>query len=367
VESNIDFSLFSKPISKYIKKKSIFFDSEKSKRFDFIFQETEIVTTSGFLFNKDNVDSTIRLVETNPDIARIEGNNMIELNFFQMEKKLIFYRSSYDIIHIFSFIGGLYFFVNSLVKWFFDAFYLNKMKEILIKSMYNINLLDYTLNTNSPLETLQNKVINFQKKETVKKGSQGNLRNLNIRNLENKLNLNTSNLFLLNQNMNVNQNQNLPREIRGTEDSNYKNNEVIDKILTIHAKSISPEDKKFSQENKTLLSNFELVRIICWCMRGTILKKKENFFHSILNFNLKYCDVVNISRSISDLEKLKSVIFDEKQLALFNLLSRPKFPSFGEKKKTSIVNNEIVAENYLHELKLKNKLNFVEKRLLELS
>jgi hypothetical protein len=82
---------------------------------------------------------------------------------------------------------------------------------------------------------------------------------------------------------------------------------------------------------------------------------------------LKYCDVVNISRSISDLEKLKSVIFDEKQLALFNLLSRPKFPSFGEKKKTSIVNNEIVAENYLHELKLKNKLNFVEKRLLELS
>ncbi len=167
--------------------------------------------------------------------------------------------------------------------------------------------------------------------------------------------------------MNLNQVQNLPREIRGTEDSNYKNNEVIDKILTSHAKSISPEDKKFSQENKSLFSNLELVRIICKCMKGTILKKKEKFFQSILNFNLKYCDAVNIARSLSDLEKLKSVIFDEKQLALFSLLSRPKHPSSGEKKKTSIINNEIVAENYLHELKLKNKLNFVEKRLLELS
>ena len=185
---------------------------------------------------KENIDSTMKLLEMTTNYFTQNPNNFIVLNFFQKQTKLIFVRTYSDIIHMFAFIGGLYIFLQGTVKWIFNLFYSRRMKEILIKGMYNINistLPNYTLNTNLPQETHQQlKNIVYHKKETLYKGSQGNLRGVNLRNLDpSKINVNNSNLFLLNQNINLNQQNNLPRDVRSGEESNARNNEMIEKIF----------------------------------------------------------------------------------------------------------------------------------------
>ncbi len=82
---------------------------------------------------------------------------------------------------------------------------------------------------------------------------------------------------------------------------------------------------------------------------------------------------MNVIKSVNEIEKIKNVIFDEKQIALFNVLCEPMNPLSimgGEIKlnssgKEKAINIEI-AKNYLSEIRLKRHVSVLDKRLIKL-
>jgi hypothetical protein len=102
-------------------------------------------------------------------------------------------------------------------------------------------------------------------------------------------------------------------------------------------------------------------------------KKKEIYFKSLVEHTKKYSDGLSIIRAVNEMDKLKNIIFDEKQLALFNLVAQPKNPlenSIGEFKPVSFNKERMaqieIARNYLAEIRTKRNLTFIEKKLIEL-
>jgi hypothetical protein len=64
-------------------------------------------------------------------------------------------------------------------------------------------------------------------------------------------------------------------------------------------------------------------------MFGCKMRSKNEKIHSVASKYLDtISDVVSISQKLGELEKIKSILFDETQLKLFNLMSKPTIHYF---------------------------------------
>ncbi len=104
-------------------------------------------------------------------------------------------------------------------------------------------------------------------------------------------------------------------------------------------KSNSPEDEvqntKYSivDEDKVLLSFLDhfLLTYLCCCVCGRT-RKIANYYKEIEDLVAPYTDILNISYNMLELEKLKYILMDEDQIALFNMRRKIQVDKNDEEK-----------------------------------
>lgn len=96
----------------------------------------------------------------------------------------------------------------------------------------------------------------------------------------------------------------------------------IDKHLDENLKKLNEE--KNSKKNKLKFSFWEIIRSVFFpfFLSKNHLKKLK-LYNKASNGLLKYINILQIVQMLQQLEKLKLIIFNKEQLALFNYLSKP--------------------------------------------
>ncbi len=138
------------------------------------------------------------------------------------------------------------------------------------------------------------------------------------------------------------------------------------------------EDKQKEDENSVFeISLLEhLIAIVCPKIAGKSLKKKIDIYDFLTDYSVEYTDVISFVNTKSDIEKLKYVLLNPKQIALYNLIAPPENPI----KKTNLKSKVSIlyryqrdhkaqmkqANVYLEDLKKGKEKSHLDYKLLEL-
>lgn len=130
-----------------------------------------------------------------------------------------------------------------------------------------------------------------------------------------------------------------------------------------------------SQKNNLILSFFERIKLFIKKHRKRT--KKENIYLDYLKIANKKLDLISMIKKIEEIEKIKYILFDEKQLLIFNLMSK-QYLFLSEKKNSqqkfkyalNLKNlpKENIAEikNEIKKLKNNENTDWFKKRLINL-
>lgn len=171
---------------------------------------------------------------------------------------------------------------------------------------------------------------------------------------------------------------------KSNEKEHEKKDTIIEneKIFEINkSKKVKEKTKKFFKENKQDKSknkfNFSFCEYLY--MKMNIFKSKKNLKKRLIEKAEKSCqedlDVVNMVTKLHDLDKLKSILLDSDQLAIFDYLSKPiikfddekEYISSQQKAITNIRNREKTANFSLEEsyIKVLQKNDKISEKLIE--
>jgi hypothetical protein len=292
-------------------------------------------------------------------------------------------------MHYLAQIGGLLKIIMIFFEFFISPFNRRKADETILKILYNVKRtqLNKTLLTSMCSEKIDSKA------EKIGNGTEPKIKlrlKLNIndnkihqvsteeQNIQpiiktDNINFNTSNNILLINNNDLKINK---KPFEFTMDdihlTKLEEKEVTNVIKYIFQRNNTSTD--LGQMNNTLFTTCENIKILfCYCFIFKQLRKRNDVYRRLMTNTIKYLDSINVIKTVCEFEKLKFVFFDEKQLSLFNLLSKPRNPLevLENEIRFSTLNNETPftyekANAFLVELKNRKNLSRVDKKLLEL-
>jgi len=368
-----------KPLTKYLKNDHHRIQLNTAKTNEYFLQDVAVTTDNGWIFPSKTIDSTQILTNRFFDFY---NNNLqltdkkviaaVSFNIFASVNKYEVYRYYLKMQDVFAQLGGILKVVFMFFEGILYLIYCHKHEESLVRNLFRASPL--IKKEGKDFRTIYN-IKPTKLDEIATKQTQQNKRDDNNILFEKRQNentvLNTSNQLMLNNNNHhhskiLNEDPNINKSTNENE-----NNEVIERIM----KAIGIKKVKNNEDDRFTFSYTNVVLIVfCPCFVSAALKKKERIFRHLVEYTKKYSDAVNVIKSVSEMEKLKQVIFDEKQLALFTIISEPRNPidSFEGDLKINSFNKERLyhtdtAKSYLTELKIRKTFTNVEKRLLDLS
>jgi hypothetical protein len=247
-------------------------------------------------------------------------------------------------------IGGA---LNAYLIFFtiiFRYLYLKRMKEMLITSLFK----DKRSSKSSDYVDLFHKNLmndlNFSsKKEIFEKSNitQGKLMSnnredgiinstLNNRNTLIKMNKG-SEVYILNKNINSEQGNNTKFNINNEDGKNKQeimnvsnmnnNHQRISEDLKLKTQNNILEDNELKRIDKMKFTFFQYVLFcFCGCFLNQTLHIRRRNFEELFNFSIKYFDIVEIVRKLHEFERLKYVVFNKEQIAIFNSIAQPSNP-----------------------------------------
>jgi hypothetical protein len=377
-----------KPLTKYMKNDHQRIQLNTAKVNEYFLQDVTVTTDNGWIFpQKSNMSTQIfttrfyDFYNNNNQLTDKKVIAAVSFNIFASENKYEILRYYIKIQDVLAQLGGILKVVFMFFEGILYLIYSHKHEEILIRNLYNLR--SFELSNNQPEKGKNDFLTKYNIKpsklqQIVKKSTNDDqaikkesvLNPEMLKNVEkNESVLNTSNqLFLISQN-----NQFYPGKIQMVSDvaEEFPNNhEQIDKVYEIII-----EKKKFSDPQKISFKLYEVAWIVfCPCTAKNDLKKKEKFFRSLVEYTKKFSDAFHIIKYMAEFDKLKQIIFDEKQLALFSLVSQPKNPldvTPGDHRLASFNKEKVVqfelAKNYIQEMKNRRNLTVIEKKLIDLN
>ncbi len=376
------------PLTKYMKNDHHRIQLNTAKINEYFLQDVSVRTDNGWLVpSKSNLSTQIftsrfqDFYNNNNQYTDKKVIGAISFNFFASEYTYEVLRSYLKIQDVLAQLGGILKVVFMAFEGFLYLVYSHKHEEILLRNFYNLK--DPEKIKKNSLKTVKN---DFFAKYNIKptKINKNNRMNTNDQKKEEAINLNVpkgdsilnnSNQLFLNNNiipnfqtkLNIEETQKYETE---KQNEFINNKEVIERVYT----NLFEKKKTATESMKVFFSYNEIIFLLfCPCLTPNETKKKEIYFKSLVEYTKKYSDGLSIIRSVNEMEKLKSIIFDEKQLALLNLVAQPKNPlenCVGEFKPVSFNKEKMaqldVARNYLAEIRNKRNLNFIETKLIEL-
>jgi hypothetical protein len=134
------------------------------------------------------------------------------------------------------------------------------------------------------------------------------------------------------------------------------------------------QDKRI-RKRKYLFNFFDsLFLIFCKYFANNKMKTLNYYYEKLCAYAFEYTDVMNIAKNLNEIEKIKFVMFDKYQLAMFNKNAKIENPLLRDSKnkmselyKTMKI-PEIVNEYLTSFMKAaeKNNLSNLDKKLLDL-
>jgi hypothetical protein len=277
-------------------------------------------------------------------------------------------------------LGGIITIIFMVFDVILYLIYGRKMNEVIIKSIFQVNNSDLDedededpnkINKKSAKLEIEKSKINSSK-FTIVKSADPTVSGIQNNDLSKSVDLDHG----LNQNQN---DPNLKKIEEELEDGDSENSGKRDPQLELQ-KTIKNIEQPRKERKKDLDEKFEFTlyehfcSTIFPCCSNTILKKKLNIYESLLDFVLEYTDIVSFSKTKSEVEKLKYVLFTTKQLALFNMINPPENPLKPNlKKRVSMLYKYSLdqkaqikqAKKYLAKLR-ENPPSGLDKKLLDL-
>ncbi len=164
----------------------------------------------------------------------------------------------------------------------------------------------------------------------------------------------------------------IQKEVEGNENhNNEKKKRIMKKLDSLNAEK--------SKNNKTQTSNFffslcnNLFMNICCCKCGNI-KKLDEHFKKLYNYSISYTDVITVAKRFNEIDKIKFLLLNEKQMAVFNLKADVSNPYGNKKNKLTqlfIYNQdgsaqEAVLKDFLQSLNDGREPSTIDKKLIDL-
>jgi hypothetical protein len=131
------------------------------------------------------------------------------------------------------------------------------------------------------------------------------------------------------RNINVDENQ---PSVAGSEEKEEKEEKAVVTVERLNTKNDKTADtakpdtllEKEIHYFFTLCNNLTLV--FCFVCSGKRLNKLNEIYQKLQEYAIQYTDVLHIARKISEIEKLKYIMFSKKQLAYFNHVCKLENP-----------------------------------------
>jgi hypothetical protein len=371
----------SNPLTKYLKNDHQRIQLNTAKTNEYFLQDVVVETDNGWIVPSKSNHSTQILTTRFFDFYNnnlLSSSNKticaVSFNIFASVNKYEILRTYIKLQDVLAQLGGISKVVFMFIEGFLYLIYSHKHEELLIKNMYPIKSqikkrskdfkAVYGIKVKKDSPGIKS---NPPEKKDDNSQIQEKKNDYNILNTSNQLFINSNNVQITKQN-----NDEIHLIKNDLNHDNEVNPEYIDKICNgISVKKTKNSEREEGQFNFSYAEVFVIV--FCLCFANDKLKKKEKMFRILVEHTKKYSDGMNVIKSVNEIEKIKNVIFDEKQIALFNLLCEPRNPLSmmdGEIKlntsgKEKTINFE-VAKSYLTEIKLKRRVSVMDKRLIEL-
>ena len=314
-------SNYSYPVQKFISEDNYKFDIMFCKQITYFIQEMKIITDSG-IFWKELSSSSYQMID-NIKIESYRNNNsnnkfsdqcLFDFKFFSSMNLLIYRRSYLKGSEILAQMGGILNIYLLFGRYIFYFIYRSRMSESIITKLYHISEEDFMNDSNSFLD--------ISKNNKLKKQNSTYQNNIVI-NLSNDKKIDQ---YIENENIHKENiyNNNYTSNLRlGLKD--YSNNLII--------KKKERKFKIFSYSEHCCITFFK-------CFVNKLIKEKIRKFDILKKISSQYTDITKIIKKLNEISKLKFLLLNKKQLAVFNLIDSPhaplathKIPKYSEKYK----------------------------------
>jgi hypothetical protein len=384
-----DFINYAKPESYFISGYFKYFDGNIKHSTSFFLQSFQLVTDGGILYS-DIWNKTFQQFDYMTEQSSIflnsnQEHSFVEYFFYTSENDYIFQRHYIRVQEILAQFGGLLKVVIILLDFILNLIYKRKMIETIITNLFYIRKSDFESGYYTRFKDNRifksNKTIEELKPDDLFNKIYGNVSDRKLEQPYKDVNSKTDKNFLKGK---------ISEKISNSLDVECSDNNTVRIIKT----SLIPENNQFKNplfalENlikkkeklildekngdKFILTDFEhLISIFCHFISSKNLIRKETIYNLLIDQVLDYIDIIKLSKSLLEIEKLKFVLLNKEQLALFNMISNPESPlkikltnklsdlynyTFNEKEQLKYANNYVAKGK---------KLSQIDRNLLEL-
>jgi len=414
---DVDASNYTNPLKKSMKTFFQIIDFTKRKELDFYMQQVQLQTYDNLIYNSEPenqffnkqfnmVSDSVTHLNTSATIS----TTIILMGLFSSNTIQQIQRTYMTLVEAGAVVGGISSFV--IVLGSLISFLYNDMK---IKMKFINHLYDFDMNEERSLKIDKTTLFSSALKPNC----------LEMEELKSKAKRSSDSELIIPDEITQREEKNIPhdyhtktsfRKYMGTSNKDFKINEHQAKISGTHktqktiffekeeSKKISqtiyiekkinltPIDKNLYDENsfrkddkgipesnaKLKFTTCEMILCILFpfCLPHKI-KNKYKLYQKGSEYLMKYINIFNLVRMLDEVQKLKSILLNNQQLALFNYISKPTIcladeesenpiihlkNSFDNKKKEEF--SELIRK-YYKEIKMKNSWSLIDMRLFD--
>jgi hypothetical protein len=301
-----------------------------SKVYDMFIGEQVITTDAGFMLEEIVESSTYYFDSSDYDDSDALAESLMDINLFVSNRKPVINRKYLKVQTILANVGGLakaLMLLGYCLSFYTSRFKLNK--------------------------TILNKIIEFDIDKGMDKPEQSKLMNITTKS---KLELMTEVCTIGNTNVQRIQIQRLPDESK----------------IILESMDRRKLNKKFK------LSFFSVIlKPCCSCFVKPRTRLKYSLYNKALKILISYLDISNIVHKFEEFEKLKLILFNEEQLAMFQFIAKD-FCSLNEliEQKSEITRLKNLTKDkenlvklilgYKEKMKNSNNMSSIDQKLLAL-
>jgi hypothetical protein len=388
------------------------------RRIDIETMNQNITTDAGFFLSSLNYhgEQTIDTIDTDYYVKQSADDECLtKINIMVSENNYLVNRSYMKIQDLLAQVGGLLGIIQMACGTFVSFAYTRRMQEHIIHNLFKIDkdeILKNEASLNNNNNNKVNSVAGTENKNNIKETpNQINLSNSNRLGGTERAHLDNSLVYpnkppdLKSKIYKKENSLDIPMQSideKNTENIKIKDGEIIKKVkVGFNRKAINDggnerniigkkqrimrkldslvveNNKSKSQKGETRKFFFSLCNNlfmnICCCKCGNI-KKLDDQFKKLYSYSISYTDVITIAKRFNEIDKIKFLLLNEKQMAIFNLKTEVTNPFATKKNKLTelfIYNQdssaqEVVLKEFIQSLNHGKDPSTIDRKLIDL-
>jgi hypothetical protein len=325
---------YSEPLKSFIREDNYVLSYVTTKYITYTVQEFNVISNIGIIWDFFTSIKAIQFDKIKHDFYfREKEKNFEELIFAEFmflssTNTIYHYRKYIRISEIIAHVGGILKIYIIFSEFFFYYFYHNRMNEFIFSKIFNITKYDLELPSTDIIKIIQTKEGKSKKVDE----KIDNKYNPNIKLNQSKLK--NSHIYFSSSNNLILKNNQTNEIINKLNENNMSNfnpiSNVIPKKIANLKLNLDSSTSDYLKSRKVgnnkieyVFSSFEKLStlICCKAIQPSYLKLKYSHYNNLSKLTKMHVDVLKIIENLMDVSKLKYILFNKKQLAIFNSIN----------------------------------------------